>query len=185
MTGPVPETLGHRIELIDEDYISAIWMVTRHSWSWQRIGVAFALLWLAFSLYIVILNALSCGWISYCALRSVAEGAAYATGIILVHGALTAALLPRRARRQLADTRRLSSGYDVTIDAEAIRFETTTGHSKLGWGQFKRWHENAKLIVLVIIEEEILILPKSQLDPGVVSEVRKYLVAAQVERGVT
>lgn len=185
MSDPAPYPAPVRITLTDEDWIAANWLVIRHAWLWRKLMLLFGAVWLIYILLLVVPGVIEYGWNTNWALRGAGQSALIAAFLVALLVGLTAALTPRRVRKQLADTRRLTSGYDLTVSPEGVRSASDIGEVNMRWGQFKRWHENARLIALVITDREVLVIPKTQLDPGTIGEVRERLVAAQVERGLT
>lgn len=185
MNGASGEPLRFRIEPTEQDWIAANWLILRHRWLWRRLVLSFGAVWLFYGALIVGLNTREYGWSTEWALRNLADAAVYAAvaGAILI--GLSIGLLPRRVSKQLADLRRLSAGADVEVSTEGVRFNTGIATADLAWNQFKRWHENARVLALAITERELLLLPKSQVDPGEIDAVRSHLIAANVERGLT
>lgn len=181
----VAEPLRFRVEPTEQDWLSANRLILRHTWLWRRLALAFAILWAAYAALLIGINSWNYGWSTHWALHDLGKAAIYSAIAVLVLVALTLALLPRRVRRQLADTRRLSAGADVEVEQTGIRFDTGIASVALTWNQFKRWHENPRVLVLAMTEREVLLLPKAQVAPTTIDTVRNHLIAAQVERGLT
>lgn len=185
MSEPAANPAAIRVTLNDADWIAANWLVIRHAWLWRKLALVFAAVWLLYILLLVVPGVIEYGWSTYWVLRGAGQSALIAAFLVALLVGLTVALTPRRVRKYLADTRRLTPGYDLTVSPDGLRSVSEIGEVTMRWDQFKRWHENARLIALVITEREILVIPKTQLDPGKIDEVRARLVAAQVERGLT
>ncbi len=185
MSGTSTAPLHFRVEPAEKDWVSANRLMLRHRWLWRRLVLSFLTIWLVYSAILIAVPTIEYGWHTRWALYHLSQAGVYAVIVVAVLIPLVLALLPRRVRKQLAETRRLSSGADVEFDEHRVRFATGIADVRLAWAQFKRWHENADVLVLAITDREALLLPKSQLDPSLIDAVRAHLVAAQVERGLT
>jgi hypothetical protein len=179
------QALHFRIEPTEADWITANWLILRHRWRPERLLLGYLAVWLFYAAIIIGSATLEYGWDSGWALYNLGQAALYSAlvwGVIVI---LVVTLLPRRVRRQFAESRRLSAGADVVVDPQGVRYDTGIAKISLAWGQLKRWHENARVIAMVLTEREVLLLPKSLLDPATIETVRAHLVQAQVERGLT
>lgn len=166
----------------EKDWIAANWLIVRHRWLWWRLVLAFLVIWLFYGALIVGFSTLDYGWNSYWALRNFATSAAYAAIVMAIVVALTLVLLPRRVRKRMVDFQRLTDGMEITCTPDHVSSKSDVGQVTLGWGQLKRWHENDKVLALMITDNEMLVLPKSQVAPEVLADVRRYLAAANLER---
>ncbi|MFO6447385.1 YcxB family protein [Erythrobacter sp. NE805] len=181
----IAEPLRFRIEPTEADWRAASWLLLRHRWSLQRLVLGFLGLWIFYAALLIGLDTYNHGWNRERALGSLLEGAQYGAFVWLFIVVLVIAFLPRRVRKSLAEARRLGSGADMAIDAQGLRLTTAIAEVTLAWPQFRRWHENAKVMSLAVSERDALLLPKAQIDPAIIDAVRNHLIAAQVERGIT
>lgn len=185
MSAAAGEALQFRIEPTEADWLSVNWLILRHRWRPERLILGFLTVWLFYAAIIIGSATLEYGWDSGWALYNLGQAAMYAAFVGAVILVLLVTLMPRRVRRQFAESRRLSAGADVVVDQAGLRYETGIATITLAWHQLKRWHENARVIAMVLTEREVLLLPKSRLDPAIIDAVRHHLIAAQVERGLT
>lgn len=174
-----------RVVSTDEDWIAANWLMIRHRWLWRRLIFAFVLLWLIYGGLMVAINTWSSGWSFDAALLMVASTLGVSALVTLILIGMALINVPRQVRKMRADVARLSTGADIEIHPDRIRFANGVSSATLGWEQFKRWHENTRIMALMITEREFLVLPKNQVDADVIAQVRDHLIVAKVERGLT
>lgn len=177
--------LRFRVEPTEKDWVAANWLILRYRWRLSTSVPAALALCLFAGLVAVARRAFYRGWDSEAALSTFLRGAATGAVVFAVMLLVTLVFLPRGVRQRYQEARKLSTGADVEIDADGVRFDFGYSTVALAWSQLRCWYENAQMLVMEIATRQNLLVPKTNLDPKVIDAVRARLIAAQVERGLT
>jgi hypothetical protein len=94
-------------------------------------------------------------------------------------------LLPISVRRQLERNKGLRGDTVASWDAKGIAFRSLHGDSRWPWGDFYRWHESPKCLVLWQGDRTYLCLPKRVLTDGQLSGIRGFLRGAVGKPGAS
>jgi len=94
-------------------------------------------------------------------------------------------LLPRRARRFLAQQKSLQGEATISWDSEGMSFAIANGHTRVAWVDYVRWLEGDKLLLLFQSDHLFNALPKRLFNDGQAAEIRDYLTAAVGKVGKT
>ena len=93
------------------------------------------------------------------AVTSAAYALAVATAIVIACGMLGQLVLPSRARRLYRQNKLTQQEQRVSITPEAIVFDAANYHVSQPWGDFIRWGENSRFILLYANDRAFHILP--------------------------
>ncbi|MBH1944166.1 YcxB family protein [Erythrobacter sp. YJ-T3-07] len=167
-----------------KDWISANWLIVRHRWLWRRFLVAFLILWAIYAALLVGVDAWFYAWDPAYLLADLRDALLYTTIVAAVLVALTAFALPYRVRKMKADTSRLIDGLEIETDVAGIRTSSAIGQLSLTWSQIKRWHENDRLLALMVTDREMILISKGQVEATIVDSIRAHLNNS-VEAGLT
>ncbi|PIB90620.1 YcxB family protein [Caulobacter sp. FWC2] len=87
-------------------------------------------------------------------------------------------LLPRRAKKIFGQQKAFGSEITFAWDQDGLRVTSDTGHSQLAWGDYVRWLEDDKTLVLFQSDAILNFLPKRLLTAEQAAEIRERLTAA-------
>lgn len=86
-------------------------------------------------------------------------------------------LLPRRAQKILEQQKGLGGEITYDWDQDGLRVTGETGHSRLAWGDYVRWLEDDRVLVLFQSDNILNLMPKSRLTSKQAAEIRERLTA--------
>lgn len=84
--------------------------------------------------------------------------------------------MPRRARRIFGQSKSLQNEMLIRIMDEYIDFEGAGGRDRLRWADVHKWAEFSGLLVLYRDASNVAMIPKSQLEPGVLDYTKLRLI---------
>jgi hypothetical protein len=97
----------------------------------------------------------------------------------MVLSSLIAPITARQQYRQLGhDGQKVSFEYDAT----GIRIKDSSNTADYDWKSLKKWTENEKCILVYRTDYMPHYIPKRQVDPVILAELRKRLAAADVPK---
>ena len=102
-------------------------------------------------------------------------------GMAIVLVLMIRLVVPFHAKRHFRQAAALRDEIEVTWDDEGVGFSGAHGNSRLVWGEFHRWAENDRLVLLYQSQMLYNIIPKRALTAEQVGELRRSLEAAQVK----
>ena len=105
--------------------------------------------------------------------------------VVLFYGLLAvrhAILPPFIVRREFKERRSAHDVHYVTWSQDSYRVRGPTMQSDVPWGDYWRWRENGRVLLLYVSSRQFQLLPKRLLPPGAVEDVRAHLDKAGVKR---
>ncbi len=102
-----------------------------------------------------------------------------ALGGVLVPAAMIRWRLPAAAKRIHAQQRDLQRAITLIADADGLRTETETGHSRTPWPDYLRWREDERVILLYRSDALFQFIPTRILDTRQRAAMRAFWDAAR------
>lgn len=164
----------------EKDWLSASWLLTRDQWLWKRLLIVSALIWVVYAALMIVPAGLQYGWHPSWIEAGLVRGSACALGVILFGVALACGVMPSRVRKLFLASAKLARTTRFSFDALGISSVNEHTSTRLDWGQFERWLENDRILLLIVMQRSYFILPKSQIAPETLDALRAQLIAARV-----
>jgi len=106
---------------------------------------------------------------------------------VLVGGTVGAAIMlllaryvmvPRHAKRAYRDFALIKEPVELSVSEEGFAMHQPSAHVDAKWDKMIAWDENAHVFAIYVTRQQAYILPKSQVDDGVVDFARERLMAS-------
>ncbi len=102
--------------------------------------------------------------------------------ILLIYLAVYFVALPRRARRLYRQHKALQQTWTFRWSDSGISMESPAGLTGYPWGDFHRWRDGRRSLLLFLNDQLFFYLPRRLLDDSSVEEIGSLAAAAGVPR---
>ena len=168
------------IALTYEDYRAANWLRVRRRWWWKRALRCFLLIGAIYAAIGIVPDLIIGPFSVWNSIGSVLLAYAWACALMAGIALFARWSIPRSARKIFVENKLFSSPVHYDFNTDGIKAANERETSDLLWEHILKWDENDRLLLLSRTRLTFFVLPKAQIAPETLADLRAALIAAHV-----